>query len=94
MFNNDRYVTCEMNRRVPYSIQLTLWNIVDSMSVKKDYLQVFEIKSIDKGVNIIHRQEVPFYTKEYFLKIDWIGEEKIFIIDDNTHSTMLLAEDY
>lgn len=44
---------------------------------------------------IVHSQEVPEYKREYLFNTDapvFIG--KIFVIDDETHSTMLLAEEY
>ena len=47
------------------------------------------------GQKIAHIQEEPEYKREYLLNSDipiFIG--KIFVIDDKTHSTMLLASEY
>ena len=44
---------------------------------------------------IIHAQEEPEYEREYLIESGapiFVG--KIFAIDDESHSTMLLAEEY
>ncbi|HCZ23427.1 MAG TPA: hypothetical protein DHV05_01005, partial [Acholeplasmataceae bacterium] len=63
-----------------------------------DYLQVFEFHVKENHIEVEHRQEDPEYKKihkikkmESFLCLDKI---KIFVIDDNDHSTMLLSEEY
>ncbi|MCU7192208.1 DUF960 domain-containing protein, partial [Turicibacter sanguinis] len=62
---------------------------------KYDYLQVFELKAIDKQTQQIkHRQEVPKYKKVYQLRSINPIEQKIFIIDEGAYATMLLAEEY
>ena len=43
---------------------------------------------------IVHTQEQPPYEKEYILLTDEIVTEKVFVIDDETHHTFLLAEEY
>ena len=99
MFNNARYVTSGIAAEIPEPLQLMLWSMIETMVVeKKDYLQVFEL---DIGLDnkqpiqkITHTQEVPVYKKEYYLKSDIPMKEKIFVIDDETHSTMLLASEY
>lgn len=45
--------------------------------------------------HIIHSQEQPTYSMTYSLVgISEPIDTKIYVIDDNTHSTMLLAEEY
>lgn len=39
-------------------------------------------------------QEQPPYEKEYILLTDEVVTEKVFVIDDETHHTFLLAEEY
>ena len=41
-----------------------------------------------------HSQEIPEYSKEYVFNIGTTINAKVFVIDDKTHSTMLLAEEY
>ena len=50
----------------------------------------------EKGKQKIeHIQEDPCYKREYLLQTDTpLLVCKIFVIDDGTHSTMLLAEEY
>jgi len=65
------------------------------MPKPKDYLQVFTCSGFDGKQKITHIQEEPEYKREYLLQTDasiFIG--KIFVIDDEAHSTMLLAEEY
>ena len=79
------------------------------MPPPKDYLQIFNCTIFDGKQKITHIQEVPEYKREYLLGVDtsffsaknlsgsdvhnvFVG--KIFAIDDDTHSTMLLAEEY
>lgn len=64
----------------------------------QDYLQVFDLSIVEndkkKLQKIIHSQEEPEYRKEYILEFADPVETKIFVIDDEDHSTMLLAEEY
>ena len=64
------------------------------MPVDKDYLQVFSLFCED-GMQIIkHTQEMPEYERKHVLSSSMPVTAKIFVIDDKTHSTMLLAEEY
>jgi hypothetical protein len=97
-FKNTRYITKGIVSKIPLYLQLIMWDLIDKMEVsEKDYLQVFKLSKEDDKQKIIHTQEVPEYTKEYlFSKVpdsDLITT-KIFIIDDVSHSTMLLASEY
>lgn len=100
MFQNARYLTKGVQESVPPDIQLLLWVFVDRLSqkTKLDYLQVFELHSIRKGVQILqsinHRQEQPPYTANYLLRVNNPISSTVWIIDDGTCSTMLLPEEY
>lgn len=101
MFDNDRYITCGINEEIDVEIQIALWNFIDNLKKKDfeiDYLQVFELKSIENGdrfnQEIIHSQEVPEYKKKYLTEVGKPVNAKIFVIDDKSHSTMLLGEEY
>ena len=71
-----------------------MWEIIKQMPVDKDYLQVFYLSSDNGKQKIKHSQEAPEYTKEYVFDTGIPITEKIFVIDDETHSTMLLASEY
>ena len=104
MFDPEsRYITRGINDELPVDIQVLLWLAIDSVRVATDdtldYLQVFTFKKAgDDMLSIKHEQEQPprvrvhhtKYKEEYrnFLN------EKVFIIDDGDHSTMLFASEY
>ena len=90
-FKNKRFVTKGIAENVPLCLQLFMWMCIDVLPCEKDYLQVFEFTE----AGVTHSQEEPEYRQEYLIKRDapvFIG--KVFVIDDETHSTMLLAEEY
>ena len=92
---NKRYITKGVSESVSLLLQLFMWECIDKLTVKKDYLQVFKCSLLGTKQKIKHIQEEPEYTREYLLNTDtpiFIG--KIFVIDDGEHSTMLLAEEY
>ena len=94
MFNNSRYLTCGIDSTIPIELQLFLWDCVERMPAPKDYLQVFNLKPVGKLQSITHNSEEPEYRMEYLLPSDAPISEKIYIIDDGDHTTMLLASEY
>ena len=64
-----------------------------------DYLQVFDLnpKTVDgrQWQQIEHRQEVPNRIQTVFFDLmEEPATAKIFVIDDSTHVTMLLVDEY
>lgn len=99
MFNNQRYVTKGVRERIPVELQVLMWSAIDSMIVnKKDYLQVFALNPRERNgrkmQHIKHSQEQPDYVNEFDVFVDNAVSEKVYVIDDATHSTMLLAKEY
>lgn len=98
MFNNQRYATKGVIAEIPQHLQNMLWYMVESMENEKDYLQVFELKrEMTNGKlmqRLIHTQEQPEYKNEIVFAATDPVTNKIYVIDDNTHSTMLLAIEY
>jgi hypothetical protein len=99
MFENHRYITNGVSIEIPLFLLNILWHMIETMQAeKKDYLQVFTLeKSIvysETRQKIIHTQEEPDYRYEYSFKCEEPIAIKIFVIDDETHSTMLLASEY
>lgn len=94
-FQNQRFLTAGVYTRIPLRLQLTMWMLTDEMK-EADYLQIFELQKTPEGTLIVHKQEVPPYEHELLLQDFNMLEynEKVYIIDDETHSTMLLAEEY
>lgn len=95
MFNNKRFITRGIEIDIPLWLQNLMWYAIDTMEVDaKDYLQVFTLSAVNNKQNIIHEQEEPTYRKEYLVDTDTPITVKVFVIDDQTHTTMLRAEEY
>jgi len=103
IFKKDkRYVTRGINSDVPLEIQLFIWNCVDELiesDMQTDYLQVFRFKLEKSGkLSITHTQENPEFKKviEIEMKEEYLSLNgvTVFVIDDVTHSTALLSNEY
>ncbi|MBR5165759.1 MAG: DUF960 domain-containing protein [Ruminococcus sp.] len=94
MFDNNRYLTCGVDNTIPIELQLFLWECVERMPAPRDYLQVFELKPLCGLQSIRHSSEEPEYHMEYLLPLEVPITEKLYIIDDGDHSTMLLSNEY
>ena len=94
MFDKEnRYITRGVNEKIDLSLQILLWNLVDDLKVEKDYLQVFKLSRTGEVINIEHIQEVLEYKS--FIKVnakdlEFEGHEKVYLIDSQDYSTMLL----
>lgn len=91
---DNRYLTCGVDAEIPLLLQLFMWSCVDSLPPKRDYLQVFELSEKDGKQRVVHRSEQPEYKAEYLLASEVPITEKLYVIDDGEHSTMLLASEY
>ena len=101
MFKKEnRYITKGVNEKLDLRLQLILWNMIDKLNEEGkelDYLQVFKVRKCKEGIVIEHSQEVPEYKEKYVIDLENIevnGNIKVFVIDDNEYSTMMLAEEY
>ena len=94
MFSNSRYLACGVDNSIPQDIQLFLWGCIDGLPEPKDYLQVFDLKPSGSMQSITHRSEEPEYHVEYLIPSENPITEKLYVIDDGDHSTMLLANEY
>jgi Staphylococcal protein of unknown function (DUF960). len=100
MFNNERYMTRGISNDLPLEISIYLWTLIDELKgkVQLDYLQVFKLKSESFEnkfkITITHTQEFPEYQEEHICYCDRQIDGKIFVIDDDTHSTMLWSYEY
>ena len=83
-----------MEKNIPPLMQSILWELIFKLPVDKDYLQVFNLSAEGDKQIIRHTQEVPEYNQEYVFEFENPVTEKIFVIDDETHTTMLLASEY
>ena len=95
MFENPKYLTRGVQDTIPGWLVILLWHLIGIMPVEqKDYLQVFRLRQTATGQHITHTQEQPPYQYELDVPCADAVNAKIFVIDNGTHSTMLLAEEY
>lgn len=97
MFDNQRYMTRGIESTIPYETILLLWQLIDGRKKESemDYLQVFQLTVQGRLQHIEHRQEEPPYEAQFAVETDAEPvHAKIFVIDDGSHSTILLAEEY
>lgn len=94
MFNNQRYLTKGVQVGIPLELQLFMWKCIDRLPEERDYFQVFRLENIDGIQKITHFSEQPEYHREYFIPTENPITAKVYIIDSDTYSTMLLAEEY
>ena len=94
MFKNSRYLTKGVQENISLELQFFMWNCIDNLPEPKDYLQVFNLSVVGSLQRITHTSEEPEYKKEYLISSDNPITEKIYVIDDGDHCTMLLAEEY
>lgn len=58
-------------------------------------MQIFELSEVNEFQGMIHTQECPPYRKEYlFSPFFPVVTVKIYIINDESHATMLFADEY
>ncbi|MDF2700735.1 MAG: hypothetical protein K0Q49_2298 [Haloplasmataceae bacterium] len=101
MFDNERFMTKGIQDNISLELQLFMWSCIDTLKWKEkeiDSLQAFEL-SLEKKNGIIfqnleHRQEVLKYKRLYKIPSKEAITEKIFVIDDGLHSTMMLRSEY
>ena len=103
MFGDKRYMTKGIDQGLPLDLILFIWKCIDALKAisngNMDYLQVFELKTInqpdvEENQMIIHRTEVPEYSKSYALCVDEPITDKVYVIDSEDYCTMLLASEY
>ena len=95
MFNNPKHLTKGVQSSIPSWLVILLWHLIEIMSAEqKDYLQVFRLRKTATGQHVTHTQERPPYLYQMDVPCTDAVNAKIFVIDDGTHSTMLLAKEY
>ena len=94
MFNNQRYLTKGVQVGIPLELQLFMWGCIDKLPEKRDYFQVFRLENFNGIQKITHFSEQPEYHREYLIPTDNSITTKVYIIDSDEYSTMLLASEY
>ena len=94
MLNNQKFLTRGIESEIPSWLVHLMWHMVLTMEIEeKDYLQVFKLTKTPVGQHIVHEQEQPSYSYELDVPCNDAVDAKVFVVDDLTHSTMLLAEE-
>ena len=96
-FMNARYATRTIVDTLHPILTAFLWDKVEKLPEDRDYLQVFDLYEQDGKQWIRHRAEEPKHCTEYefpYQLVSGIVTDKVYIIDDGDHSTMLFAEEY
>lgn len=107
MFEGKRYMTVGVKEMVGLDIQIIIWSMIDDIRKKKDfnidYLQVFELKTIEiNGLEfqkITHKQEVEPYSVSKVFRVEKPANCKIFVISNKDeegqeYSVMMLSHEY
>jgi hypothetical protein len=99
MFKGKKFVTNGVKDTIPQWLQNLLFYMINIMEVsEKDYLQVFELSSVNvDGIQkqkIIHSQEQPSYKNEEIINAKIPIDAKVYVIDEGEHCTMLLSKEY
>ncbi len=97
--SGKRYISSGVDETIPQYLILMLWQYIDFLKDKceLDYLQVFRLYEEGAGQGIEHTQEQPKpFKRRYTLFVEGapLVNAKIYVIDDNDHETMILAEEY
>lgn len=102
MFDNKRYITRGINAKVPLSIQIIIWQMIDDLRMTKkniDYLQKFKVESSDRYLKIVQSSSEPKFenTFEFPLGSVETGENKhfytVWVLDDGEQSVMMFPEE-
>ena len=94
MVSNQRYLTKGVQVDIPFELQLFMWECINHMPEERDYFQVFDLDILDGKQHIRHSSEQPEYSQDYMIGFEEPVNQKVYVIDDGDHSTMLLAEEY
>ena len=94
MFDNQRYLTRGVQAEIPLTLQIFMWSCVDGLPKEHDYFQVFRLESFGTMQKMTHFSEQREYHREYLIPSDNPITVKVYVIDSEEYSTMLLAEEY
>ena len=101
-FDSQKYITSGVRERIPLEILLMMFGSIEFMQRKTegelDYLQLFTLETVGEDGNYLlsirHEQEVPEAKMDIVVPVADPINEKVYVIDDVDHVTMLLAEEY
>ena len=78
----NRYLTQGVNANIPLAVQLSLWQLYDSIPRKeRDWLQIFRITPEEDHLKILHETHHVLSQGETW----WVVDSYKFIVHRNTH---------
>ena len=92
-FQSGRFLTRGVVAVIPLPLQIQMWGMIKDIPTP-DCLQVFTLTGKDGEQTVRHEQEEPVYCKMISFPYPNPVNAKIFVIDDDNHCTMMLAEEY
>lgn len=95
--SGKRYITKGVEEKIPFLYLLLIWEAIDRSREKRelDYLQVFTFYVEGNRQKIKHSQEKPPYEMIFDCgEAETAITEKVYVIDDGEHQTILLASEY
>lgn len=102
LFNGSKYITQGIDIHIPLHVQLAIWQFIAKRAKEQkplmDYLQVFNLTPGSHNGKPVQKiectQEQPNHKEILRVDSGFTVNEKIFVIDDVSHSTMMLAREY
>ena len=95
MLRNNRFITRGVQPRIHRDTKRLLWYLIDVLKIPEfDNFQFLTLTIEEGKQEILHQQEQPEYSMELLIEVSEPVMEKVYVIDDGEHSTMLLAEEY
>ena len=94
LFQNPHYLTRGVDAEISLELQLFLWSCIDRLPEERDHFQVFKLEALGEMQRISHTSEQPEYHMEYIIPTEKPITAKLYVIDSEEYSTMLLAEEY
>lgn len=95
--SGKRYITKGAEEKIPLIYMLLIWEAIDRGVEERrlDCLQIFTFYVEDNRQKIKHTQEKPRYERVFDCgEAETAINEKVYVIDDGEHQTMLLASEY
>ena len=103
MFEREkpRYCSRGVAEELPLELQAFLWTILEQQKQlhDMDYLQIFQLQvDVEGTLHIHYSQEQPQYHQDYALTMvgadmPEVHGKKLYVIDDETHITMVFPEE-
>lgn len=90
----DKYITRGVQEEIVFELMEIIWQAIDEIPVKKDYLQIVRIRKGKKGVSVQLSQEIPEYQVTIETSIPYERDYKIFIVEENGYQVAMLAGEY